>query len=70
MTGEVTFGEMKSVIARDKSDDAASTPSIKLGLAVRPLNEVKRPAQKGTMAGSSKSSRRILRLKPAFKAAT
>ncbi|NJD35338.1 MAG: DegQ family serine endoprotease [Betaproteobacteria bacterium] len=36
---QMTVGEMKSAVARDKSEDAASPSSSKLGLAVRPLKE-------------------------------
>lgn len=36
---QMTVGELKAVVARDKSDDVSSTSSSKLGLAVRPLKE-------------------------------
>ncbi len=45
---QMTVGEMKSVVARDKSDDTSSTSSSKLGLAVRPLKEDEKANSEGS----------------------
>jgi serine protease Do len=45
---QMTVGEMNSVVARDKSDDASSTSTSKLGLAVRPLKEDEKASSEGS----------------------